>query len=194
MNNFKVKTPENWKDDLYDNIYKTKRKRPKAAVLLAAVLTSLICFSFSAFAVRVTKAPEYFGSMFLGKSENADAVYSEKNIAFNSDNEDFELICKGIVGDNSYVYLLFEIRSKGDVVFNDENNSYYFEDIYETIPFSLSYGKSGAVYVKDERTLSSHISLSGKSINFIGKTITIDFKNIEVYEKNTFNKKEIIKQ
>ena len=192
MNKFEVKTPEAWKDRLYKSVYTSKRKRPKAAVLLAAVLAAVLCFSLTAFAVKVTKAPEYFGSMFLGQSESADAVYSEKNIPFKSDNEDFELICKGIVGDNNYVHIVFEIHSNGDTVFDDENYSYWFEDIYEDIPFSLSYGKSGAVYVKDGKTLEANISLSGSGIDLVGKTLTLDFKNIEVYEKNTFNKKSVI--
>ena len=192
MNNFEVRTPDKWKENLYTEIYTVKRKRPKAVMLLAAVLGALICLSGTAFAVKVAKAPEYFGSVFLGKSENADKVYSEKNILFKSDNDDLEMICKGIVGDNSYVYILFEIHSKGDIIFDEESCAYWFEEIYEDIPFSLSYGKSGAVYIKDEKTLEANIGLSGSGLDLVGKTLTLNFRNLEVYKQNSLEVKEVI--
>lgn len=192
MNNFEVKTPEAWKDKLYKSVYTSKRKRPKAAVLLAAVFASLICLSGTAFAVKVTKAPEYFGSVFLGQSENADKVYSEKNITLKSDNEDLEMICKGIVGDNRYIYILFEIHSKGDIIFDEKNCAYWFEEINEDIPFSLSYGRSGAVTVKDGKTLEAHLSLSGSGLNLAGKTLSVIFRNLEVYKQNSLDVKEVI--
>lgn len=192
MNNFEVKTPDKWKKNLYTEVYSIKRKRPKAVMLLAAMLAALICFSGTAFAVKVTKAPEYFGSVFLGQSENADKVYSKKNIVFKSDNDDLEMVCKGIVGDNSYVYILFEIRSTGDIIFDSKTSAYWFEEINEDIPFTLSYGKSGAVYIKDERTLEANISLSGSGLNLVGKTLSVNFRNLEVYKQHSVELKEVI--
>ena len=98
MNEFSVKTPDEWKEKLYRKTSKTKIVRFRPIRLVAAIIAAIVCISGSSFAVRVSRAPEYFGSKYLGHSESADQVYSEKNLAFQSDREDLELTCKGIIG------------------------------------------------------------------------------------------------
>ena len=66
MNSFNVKTPDDWKENLYLKTTYKNTVRIKPLTLIAAVLAVIICISGSVFAVRVSKAPEYFGSVFLG--------------------------------------------------------------------------------------------------------------------------------
>ena len=94
MNEFSVKTPDEWKDKLYRKTSEAKIVRVRPVRLIAAIIAVVICLSGSSFAVRVSKAPEYFGSKYLGKSESSDQVYSEKNLALQSGRDDLELICK----------------------------------------------------------------------------------------------------
>ena len=123
MNSFNVKTPDNWKENLYAKTTNKNTVRITPITLIAAVLAVIICISGSAFAVRVSKAPQYFGSVFLGDSPVANEVYSPKDYYFESSRDDLTLRCKGIAGDSYSVYILFELKSEGDVLF-DKNKSY----------------------------------------------------------------------
>ncbi len=192
MNSFNVKTPDDWKENLYAKTYDKKTARIKPVTLIAAVLAVIICISGSAFAVRVSKAPEYFGSVFLGDSPVTNEVYSEKDYYFDSSRDDLTLRCKGIAGDSYSVYILFELKSEGDIIF-DENKSYDFENHDQTVSFVSSLGKGWAVDVIDEHTLELSISYSTDSgLGLAGKTISMYFENIIAYEKGTFNKIEEI--
>ena len=188
MSSFNVKTPDEWKDKLYAKTVSKKSVGIRPAIILAAVLAVVIGISGSAFAVRVSKAPEYFGSMFLGDSEMADKVYSPKDYYFYSNRDDLTLKCKGIAGDNYSVHILFELGSDGDVLF-DENKSYSFENHDQSVPFASSLGKGLSVDVIDERTLEVNVNYSTENgFSLAGNTISMYFQNIYVYEKDTFNK------
>ena len=84
MKKLNVETPEEWKSGLFLRLEKNKKPVIRPVVLLAACLAAVICLSASAFAVSAVRAPEYFGSLFLGQSETADALYSPKNIVFDT--------------------------------------------------------------------------------------------------------------
>ena len=141
MSSFNVKTPDEWKENLYKKTNNKKAVRIRPIIVLAAALAVIICFSGSALAVRVSKAPEYFGSIFLRDSQVANEVYSEKNYYFDSNKDDLTLNCKGIVGDSYSVFILFELKSTGEIIF-DENKTYDFENHDQNIPFASGYGKS----------------------------------------------------
>ena len=188
MNSFNVKTPDEWKNKLYAKTVSKKSVGIRPAIILAAVLAVVIGISGSAFAVRVSKAPEYFGSMFLGDSEMADKVYSPKDYYFDSNRDDLTLKCKGIAGDNYSVHILFELGSDGDVLF-DENKSYSFENHDQSVPFESSLGKGGSVDFIDERTLEINVNYSTENgFSLAGNTISMFFQNLSVYEKDTFNR------
>ena len=182
MNSFNVKTPDDWKENLYVKTTDKKTVRIKPVTLIAAVLAVIIGISGSAFAVRVSKAPVYFGSVFLGDSPVADEVYSPKDYYFESNRDDLTLRCKGIAGDNYSTYILFELKSKGDVLF-DKNKAYSFENHDQIISFVSSLGKSLRIDVIDERTLEIDINYSAsRSFDLVGKTISMYFKNIETFD------------
>lgn len=187
MNEFNVKTPHEWKENLYRKTTEKKAIKLKPAVLIAAVIAFVICVSGSAFAVRVSRAPEYFGSKYLGQSESSDQVYSEKNLALKSDREDLQLTCKGIVGDNYNLFLVFELTSTGDIKF-DESKHYTFEETDQHLAFRSSFGRGMGCYFVDERTLRIELFYSGiDSGSIVGRILRINFSDIEEYDKDTFN-------
>ena len=182
MNSFNVKTPDNWKESLYAKTTNKNTVRIKPLTLIAAVLAVIICISGSAFAVRVSKAPQYFGSVFLGDSPVANEVYSPKDYYFESSRDDLTLRCKGIAGDSYSVYILFELKSEGDVLF-DKNKSYYIANRDQSIPFVSSLGSSWNTDVIDERTLEIAISYSiDTGLGLAGKTISMYFGDLETFD------------
>lgn len=182
MNSFNVKTPDDWKENLYLKTTYKNTVRIKPLTLIAAVLAVIICISGSVFAVRVSKAPEYFGSVFLGDSPVANEVYSPKDYYFESSRDDLTLRCKGIAGDSYSVYILFELKSTGDVFF-DKNQSYYIANRDQSIPFTLDIGSSWNTDVIDERTLSIAISYSTHNgLGLAGKTINMYFSDLETFD------------
>ncbi len=187
MNSFNVKTPDEWKENLYSKTTHKKAFRIRPLTVIAATLAVIICISGSVFAVRVSKAPEYFGSVFLGDSPVANEVYSPKDYYFDSSRDDLTLKCKGIAGDSYSVYILFELKSSGDILF-DKNKSYYLQDRDYNIPFASNLASGWNTNVIDERTLEIDINYSTESgFSLAGKTISMYFKNIE-----TFDHKEVI--
>lgn len=182
MNIFNVKTPDNWKESLYAKTTEKKALRIKPVSLIAAVIAVILGISGSVFAVRVSKAPEYFGSVFLGDSPIADEVYSPKDYCFESSRDDLTLRCKGIAGDSYSVYILFELKSTGDVLF-DKNQSYYIANRDQSIPFVSSLGSSWNTTVIDEHTLEISISYSTDSgLGLAGKTISMYFGDLETFD------------
>ena len=186
MNEFNVKTPHEWKENLYRKTTEKKVIKLKPAVLIAAIIAFVICISGSAFAVRVSRAPEYFGSKYLGQSESSDQVYSEKNLMLKSDREDLELVCKGIVGDNYNLFIVFHLKSTGDITFS-ENKSYWIDNIDERIPFTWGYGKGGNCQYLDEHTLVIELAYSFDGNSIVGRSIEMSFADIIEYEYNSFN-------
>lgn len=184
MNTFSVKTPDEWKERLYAKTSHKKAVRVRPIAALAATLAVIICASGSAFAVRISNAPEYFGSVFLGNTEAADRVYSEKNYYFESTRDDLTLKCKGIAGDNFAVDILFELKSTGEICFN-KNKTYHFIDHDYVLPyFSAESGLSSNFNVIDEHTLEIQMSLSMNVSRMIGRSIELYFKNIETFDKS----------
>ena len=181
MNSFNVKTPDNWKENLYAKTTNKNTVRIKPLTLIAAVLAVIICISGSAFAVRVSKAPQYFGSVFLGDSPVANEVYSPKDYYFESSRDDLTLRCKGIAGDSYSVYILFELKSEGDVLF-DKNKSYYIANRDQSIPFTLDISSSWNTTVIDERTLEIAISYGTENGALAGKTINMYFSDFETFD------------
>ena len=181
MNSFNVKTPDNWKENLYAKTTNKNTVRIKPITLIAAVLAVIICISGSAFAVRVSKAPQYFGSVFLGDSPVANEVYSPKDYYFESSRDDLTLRCKGIAGDSYSVYILFELKSEGDVLF-DKNKSYYIANREQSIPFTLDISSSWNTTVIDERTLEIAISYGTENGALAGKTINMYFSDFETFD------------
>ena len=182
MNNFNVKTPNNWKENLLAKTTDKKSVRINPLTLIAAVMAVIIGISGSAFAVRVSKAPEYFGSVFLGDSPVADEVYSPKDYYFESSRDDLTLRCKGIAGDSYSVYILFELKSTGDILF-DKNQSYYIANRDQSIPFVSSLSSSWNTDVIDERTLEIDISYGTEnSLGLAGKTISMYFGDLETFD------------
>lgn len=182
MNEFYVKTPEKWKENLYRKTTERKPIRLKPAILIAAIMAVVIGISGSAFAVRVSRAPEYFGSKYLGVSESSDKVYSEKNLPLKSDRDDLQLTCKGIVGDNYNLFLILDLTSTGEVKF-DPNKHYLFEEADQQLAFRSSFGRGMGSSVVDERTLRVEIFYNGiDGGSIVGRLLNVEFLNIEEYD------------
>lgn len=186
MYSFNVNTPDEWKEKLYKKTTHKKTVRIKPLAVLAATFAVLICISGSALAVRISNAPEYFGSIFLGNSDLADEVYSKKDYYLESSRDDLTLKCKGIAGDNFDVNILFELKSTGEICFN-KNKTYHFIDHDYTLPyFSAESGLSSNFNVIDEHTLEIQMSLSMNVSRMIGRSIKLYFKNIEAFDKTEY--------
>lgn len=192
MNSFNVSTPDEWKKNLYSKTENKQVNVIKPTVILAATFATILCMSASVFAVKISKAPQYFGSIFLGDSPVADDVYSEKNYYFDSTKDDLSLECKGIAGDNYSVFILFELKSTGNILF-DKNMSYHFENHTQDIPFMWEFSKGMSCKVIDEHTMEISVSLSDVyGGNIAGKTVGMHFENIEVYDINSMKKTDVI--
>lgn len=186
MSDFYVKTPDEWKENLYTNLQKPKKTAFRPAVVLACAMAAIMLISGSAFASKIINAPEYFGSKYLGATEQGNAVYSEKNVFFSSDRDDMSLTLKGIVGDNYSVYMFFELKSLGEVSFSPDK-SYLFDIHDQHIPLSTEYAKSINSEVTDEKTLAFEITLQENSgSNLVGRKITMNFKDIVATDEKGF--------
>ncbi len=188
MNRLYVATPEEWKSGLFRRLEKSRRVSVRPAVVLAAALAAVICLSGSAFAVSAVRAPEYFGSLFLGRSETADALYSPKNIVFESSRDDLTLTCKGIAGDSFDVFMLFELVSTGDTVFSEDNTYYFGEaqhDISSLFPMG-SFSRSISFRITDEKKAEIEICFSAtEGGSFLGRDVDFYFENIDMWEKDS---------
>lgn len=180
MNKFNVKTPDEWKENLFLSIEKSKRKiNYKAVVAIAAVAAILIC-STTGFAY--SQAPEYFGSMLFSNSqENLNSIYSSKNIVFESPSDEFSLTCSGIAGDRRSMFTVFELKSNGDFCFDPEEIYFIGEWGVETMPLNLdgySIGSS-STYV-DEKNILIDVFFNSQTINIIGGILNLELKDIVV--------------
>ena len=180
MNKFNVKTPDEWKKNLFLNIQNPKRKiNYKAVVAIAAVAAVLIC-STTGFAY--SKAPEYFGSMLFSHSqENIDSIYSSKNIVFESPSDEFSLTCIGIAGDRNRMFTVFELKSSGDFCFEPDETYFIGEWGVETLPLNLNgYSIGSTSTFVDEKTVLLDIFFNSQTINIIGGILTLELQDIVV--------------
>lgn len=180
MNKFNVKTPDEWKEKLFLNIEKPKRKiNYKAVAIIAAVVAIIIC-STTGFAY--SQAPEYFGSMLFSDSqENIDSIYSSKNIVFESPSDDFSLTCTGIAGDRNRMFTVFELKSNGDFCFDPDETYFIGERGVETIPLNLNgYSIGSSSTFVDEKTVLLDVFLNSETINIIGGILNLELRDIVV--------------
>lgn len=180
MNKFNVKTPNEWKENLFLNIKNPKRKiNYKAVVAIAAVAAVLIC-STTGFAY--SQAPEYFGSMLFSHSqENIDSIYSSKNIVFESPSDEFSLTCIGIAGDRNRMFTVFELKSNGDFCFEPDETYFIGEWGVETLPLNLNgYSIGSSSTFVDEKTVLLDVFFNSETINIIGGILTLELKDIVV--------------
>lgn len=180
MSNFNVKTPDKWRENLFLNIEKPKRKlNYKSVVAIAAVVAILIC-STTGFAY--SQAPEYFGSMlFFGSQETIDSIYSSKNIVFESPSEDFSLTCTGIAGDRNRMFTVFELKSNGDFCFDPEEIYFIGEWSVETIPLNFNgYSIGSSSTFVDEKTVLLDVFFNSETINIMGEILDLELKDIVI--------------
>lgn len=180
MNKFNVKTPDEWRDNLFLRIENPKRKiNYKAVIAIAAVAAALIC-STTGFAY--SQAPEYFGSMLFSDSqENIDSIYSSKNIVFESPSDDFSLTCTGIAGDRNRMFTVFELKSNGDFCFDPDEIYFIGEWGVETIPLNLNgYSIGSSSTFVDEKTVLLDVFFNSETINIIGGILNLELRDIVV--------------
>lgn len=184
MSKFEVETPQCWKDELYEKTsckkeYKKLRLKP---ALLAATLMLALTVTTTAFAVA--SMPDFFKSIFQGNNEYLDSLYMPKNIMFDSNTDDIEVVCTGIMGDKNNVAVSLTVKSKGDAVF-DINNHYAFESIdfrfeNDSPTNADGYSATFGLNYSDDKTLVGDLYISGTDGNgFVGKVLKIDLKNLE---------------
>ncbi|MBQ2974771.1 MAG: hypothetical protein IJE19_10480 [Clostridia bacterium] len=178
MNKFNVKTPDEWKENLFLNIEKPKKKINFKAVAAIAAVIAVVAASTTGFAY--SQAPEYFGSMFFGNSqENLNSIYAPKNIVFKSDSEDFTLICEGIAGDRRSMIAVFELKSNGEFCFDPAETYFFGERRVETVPLPLNgYSISSSSTYIDEKNVLIDLHFNSESTNIIGDTVYLEFADI----------------
>ncbi len=180
MNKFNVKTPDEWKENLFLSIEKPKRKiNYKAVVAIAAAVAIIIC-STTGFAY--SQAPEYFGSMLFSDSqENLSSIYSSKNIVFESPSDEFSLVCTGIAGDRSRMFTVFELKSNGDFSFDPDETYFIGEWGVETMPLNLNgYSIGSSSTFVDEKTVLIDVFFNSETINIIGGILNLELGDIVV--------------
>lgn len=179
MNNFSVKTPDEWKNSLYLHIEQPKHQfNFKPMIVLAAVIAVIIT-STTAFAY--SRAPEYISSLFPGSSaELSQQIYSHKNIEFDSSSDEFSLICKGITGDKGHFYMILEMKSLKAFEFDPEC-TYFFENYNAeslVIPFN-GLAISGTSEHIDSKTIEIRVGLQvPQGTNLIGRTVSFGFSGL----------------
>lgn len=179
MNKFNVNTPDDWKENLFLNIEKPKKKINFKAVAAIAAVIAVVAVSTTGFAY--SQAPEYFGSMFFNDSQNLSSIYSSKNIVFESPSDEFTLTCSGIAGDRSRLLTVFELKSNGDFCFDPEEIYFIGEWGVDTTPLNLngySIGSS-STYV-DEKNILIDVIFNSQSLNIIGGVLNLELKDIVV--------------
>ncbi len=184
MSKFNVETPQMWKDELYA---KTSRKSEHKSLRFKPVLTAaavIFALALTTTAFAFTAMPDFFRSIFQGNNEHLDPLYMPKNIVLDSDTDEIEVVCTGIMGDKNNLAVSFAIKSKGSLVF-DINNNYAFETAEfrfdsENPSNSDGYSSTFGLNYHDSKTLVGDLYISGSSGNgFTNKKLKIRLKNLE---------------
>lgn len=184
MNKFNVETPQDWKNKLYAKTSgKEERKEWRFKPVMAAV-TVILIFALTTTAFAFTTMPDFFKSLFQGSDEYLDPLYMPKNAVLDSDTDELEVLCTGIMGDKNNLAISFAVKSKGDTAF-DINNHY----IFDTTTFRIEseepsnndgYSATFCLNYFDDKTLLGDLYISGNSGNgFTGKELKIALANLE---------------
>lgn len=184
MNKFNVETPQEWKSRLYAKTSGeegTKAFRFKPAM---AAISVILIFALTTSAFAFTAIPDFFRSIFQGNNEYLEPLFVQKNIAFDSDTEDIEVLCDGIMGDKNNIAVSFTVKAKGDTAF-DINNIYAFETVEfrfdsKSPSNSDGYSSTFGLNYSDSKTLVGDLYISGSSGNgFSDNKLKITLKNLE---------------
>lgn len=184
MSKFNVETPQEWKNKLYA---KTSNKDERKLLQFKPVMTAvtvILVFALTTTAFAFTAMPDFFKSIFQGNDEHLNPLYMPKNIVFDSDTDDIEVMCTGIMGDKNNIAVSFTVKSKGDTVF-DINNHYIFESAEflfdsEKPSDSDGYSSTFGLNYSDSKTLFGDLYIYGSSgKGFTDKNLKIELKNLE---------------
>lgn len=196
MSNFNVETPQDWKNKLYAKTSGKGEMKPLRFKPVIAAISVILVFALTTTAFAFSSMPDFFKSLFQGNNEYLNPLYMPKTIVLDSETDELEVLCTGIMGDKNHIAVSFTVKSKGNLTF-DINNLYLFEtnsfrfesenpsnnDGYSST-FNLSYS--------DSKTLVGDLLISGSiGKGFTGKTLNVELKNLEclkpeinsIYEK-----------
>lgn len=178
MNKFNVKTPDAWKENLFENLEHPKKMINYKAVIAIAAAVAILITSTTGFAY--SQAPEYIGSRFFGFSkENLQEIYSPKNEVFKSLSDELTLTCEGIAGDKKSLIAIFELKSNGDFSFNPDISYSIDEWNVELYPIELNGWSIGSSsFYVDEKTVKFDVHFRSITNSIIGRTLHLKMKDI----------------
>lgn len=184
MSKFNVETPQEWKNNLYAKISSNEERKLLHFKPVMAAISVILVFALTTTAFAFTAMPEFFRGLFQGSDEYLDPHYMSKSIMFDSDTDDFEVVCTGIMGDKNYLALSIMVKSKCSTNFIFDNHY-----VFETMSFRFvdekpsndnGYSSTFNLYYSDDKTLIGDLFVSGNSGNgFTGKDLRVEFKNLE---------------
>lgn len=184
MNKFNVETPQDWKNKLYaKTISRQEQKELRFKPAMAAVAVVLV-FTLTTTAFAFAEMPDFFKSIFQGNDDYLNPLYMPKNIVLDSETDEIEVLCTGIMGDKNNLAVSFAVKSKGNTEF-DINNHY----IFDTSSFRIEsekpsnddgYSATFNLNYYDNKTLLGDLYISGNSGNgFTGKQLKLALANLE---------------
>lgn len=188
MKNFNVNTPEEWKNSLFEQIACDKKTKFVSfrPIIAAAAAFAVIAATIPAFASSDTFT-EWVNRWFLGDSKFTDSLYSEKNVIFDDNSDEIDVICSGIMGDRHNVAIYLEIKATGETEFS-KNDADIF--VFNSQSFIMPDGSEANVVSSvdlsqtDAKTLSADFFITVGSETTIPESIDITLKDLVLIKEN----------
>lgn len=184
MNKFSVETPQNWKNELYAKTSGREERKSMRFKPVMAAAAVILMFALTTTAFAFTEMPDFFKSIFQGNDEYLNPLYMPKDIVLDSETDELEVLCTGIMGDKNNVAVSFAVKSKGDITF--DISTHY---IFDTSSFRIEsekpsnddgYSATFNLNYYDNKTLLGDLYISGNSGNgFTDKELKIVLANLE---------------
>ena len=171
------------------NMTKPKRTHFKAVVAVFAVICVL---ATSASALTLPKLKEFTSGWFSENDTLTQDLHSEKNIAFDDDCNELDIICTDIMGDKNGVLVALDMTSKNTAEFKFDKDKWY---LFDTCSVVFSDGTIGTVLSDvtflhiNESTLHAEFFVvkTGGQISAGNESICFEFNNFGyISEENEF--------
>ncbi len=188
MKNFNVKTPEEWKTSLFEEIACDKKSKFVSfkPLIAAAAAFAVIAATIPAFASS-DSFTEWVNRWFLGDSKLTNSLYSEKNVIFDDNSDEIDVICSGIMGNKHNVAIYLEIKATGENEFS-KNDADIF--VFNSQSFALPDGSEANVVSSvdlsqtDPKTLSADYFITVGNETAIPESIDITLKDLVLINEN----------
>lgn len=188
MKKFNVNTPEEWKTSLFEQIACDKKTKIVSfrPLITAAAAFAVIAATIPAFASS-DSFPEWISRWFLGDSKLTNTLYSEKNVIFDDNSDEIDVICSGIMGDKHNVAIHLEIKATGENEFS-KNDADLF--VFNSQSFVMPDGSEANVVSSvdlsqtDAKTLSADYFITVGNETVIPESVNIALRDLVLIDEN----------